>query len=650
MHTCLTQSGIIVLLLMILVLPVSADEITSSDCMECHGDKELVKETESGQEISLYVDLDKFSNSMHGGFECIECHDNITELPHEENVKHPNCATCHEDVSDEYFKSVHGKDLLAGDEDAPYCWDCHSSHYVYAADDTMSWINPKKMPITCARCHSDPQIVKRHHIPIPNPSEAYEQSIHYKTILMNHGTKGASCADCHSAHNLQLPTNPESKINRLNIPKTCGTCHEKIAAEYMESIHGQGLLSGATDAPVCTDCHAEHQIKAVTDPSSSVFSTVISKTTCPQCHEVARINSKYGMPGGQVKSYADSFHGLASRAGSVVTANCASCHGVHDILPSSDPKSTVNKKNLAKTCGECHPGVTSKVAIGSVHISPASPSDKIIYYIKYIYYILIVSVIGGMLLHNGLDFIKKARQKMSGHHENGINSGRVFVRLTVNERIQHFLLMTSFTALVITGFALVYPEAWWVAPFAKWEGAFAIRGLVHRFAAGIMVGLALYHLFYLIATKRGRNHLIDFLPTLKDVQDVIQMFKYYLGISKAKPQFARYNYMEKAEYWALIWGTVVMSLTGFILWFENYALRFFPKWVTDVSAVIHFYEAVLATMAIIVWHFYYQFFDPHVYPMNTTCLTGKMSEEAMKDEHPIEYDKLNRGENHESKW
>jgi cytochrome b subunit of formate dehydrogenase len=130
------------------------------------------------------------------------------------------------------------------------------------------------------------------------------------------------------------------------------------------------------------------------------------------------------------------------------------------------------------------------------------------------------------------------------------------------------------------------------------------------------------------------------IPKLKDLQDVIQMLRYYLGIAKEKPKFDRYNYIEKAEYWALIWGTVVMSVTGFILWFENISLRFLPKWITDVSTVIHLYEAILATLAILVWHFYFQFLDPHVYPMNTTCLTGKMKAEDYKEEHPLDYERL----------
>ncbi|MBN2090782.1 cytochrome b/b6 domain-containing protein, partial [candidate division KSB1 bacterium] len=171
-------------------------------------------------------------------------------------------------------------------------------------------------------------------------------------------------------------------------------------------------------------------------------------------------------------------------------------------------------------------------------------------------------------------------------------------------------------------------------------GTVDIRGLFHRGAAVVMVALAFYHVWYLIFTKRGRQQLKDFLPGLKDIWDVIGMVKYNLGLSSQRPEFERYNYAEKAEYWALIWGTIVMGITGFILWFPNITMAYFPKWLTDVSTTVHYYEAILATLAIIVWHFYFQFLDPHVYPFNFTCMTGKISEEALREEHKLEYERL----------
>jgi len=633
---------VICLIFMIATAVTYGQDITKEDCLECHGDKDLTKVTDKGTEKSLFIDDQKFTNSLHGDFSCLDCHSDIIEIPHEENLKLPDCNLCHEEIAEEYLQSFHGQALVQQKEYAPYCWDCHGTHYVYSMDDSLSLTNPVNLPNTCATCHSDPTVVQKYHISIPNPSQAYTQSIHYRVIVDSGVVISATCSACHGAHTLQPANDPNSMIHRTKIPETCSNCHGEAFDEYMNSIHGQALLAGVTDAPVCTDCHSEHSIKARTDPSSNIFTSVISQTTCSQCHESEKLNSKYGLQSNVVATYNDSYHGLANRGGSVVTANCASCHGHHAVLPSSDPNSMVHKDNLPATCGKCHPGVTSQVTMGAVHVSASRDSSKLLYYVTNIYISLIIMVIGGMVLHNGLDFIKKLRAKFRGTEEHPVYTfeGKEFVRLTLNERIQHFLLMFSFFVLVWTGFAAKFPEAWWAAPLIRWDGAFVFRGWLHRIAGAIMIILALYHLGYLVLTGRGRQHLKDFLPVMKDAWDVIDMFKYYIGLSKEKPEFARYNYIEKAEYWALIWGTVVMSLTGLVLWFNNLAMKYFPKWTTDLSTVIHYYEAILATLAIIVWHFYFQFLDPHVYPMNTTCITGKMTEEDMIKEHALEYKKL----------
>ena len=642
------EKGIfIILLLLTFVLTigvVSGQDISNADCLDCHGDKDLSKTINDTTEISLYVDQHKFSISTHGEFSCVDCHVNIEDIPHDENLEHPDCNQCHDDVAEEYLKSYHGIGLAKGEEEAPYCWDCHTAHYIFPSDDSLSTVFILNQPKVCAKCHSDPDIIKKYNIPISRPCEVYKTSIHFKAALEKGCLHSAKCSDCHGAHNTQPSNHPESLTNKYNIPETCSACHDTIYQQYMESVHGQGLLAGASDSPVCTDCHSEHNIKEHTDPTSTVYSSVISQTLCADCHEAERIVSKYGLKEKVVSSYLNSYHGLAVRGRSVVSANCASCHGVHDIRPSSDPKSSVHPDNLTETCGECHAGVTDQVAKGPVHIFPSPESNKLIYYITSFYMMLIFGVIGAMLFHNGLDFRKKFMAKIRGEHEQHIDNllGKTFVRLTVNERIQHFLLMTSFTLLVYTGFAMKYPEALWAAPLIRWEGAFAFRGWLHRIAATVMIGLSFYHVVYLITTPRGREQFKALLPKLKDLQDVIQMFRYYFGLSKSKPKFERYNYIEKAEYWALIWGTIVMTVTGFVLWFENLSLQFLPKWTTDVSLVIHLYEAILASLAILVWHFYFQFFDPHVYPMNTTCITGKIAEEDMIEEHPIEYERLTK--------
>ena len=145
-------------------------------------------------------------------------------------------------------------------------------------------------------------------------------------------------------------------------------CHSEVVEQYRASVHGQALANGITQAPLCTDCHGEHKIIKHTNEASPVNAAHI-RDTCGSCHGDVRLTRKFGLPSDRLVSFDSSFHGLAAKSGSQTVANCASCHGVHNILPSSDPKSTINAKNLPKTCGQCHPGAGTRFAISQVHVA-----------------------------------------------------------------------------------------------------------------------------------------------------------------------------------------------------------------------------------------------------------------------------------------
>jgi formate dehydrogenase gamma subunit len=220
------------------------------------------------------------------------------------------------------------------------------------------------------------------------------------------------------------------------------------------------------------------------------------------------------------------------------------------------------------------------------------------------------------------------------------NSQPYYLRWTRIERYQHWILAVSFAILAITGFALKYPEAWWVRPLLILEGQFALRGWLHRGAAIAFVALSFYHAGYMIFTPRGRSLLKALAPIRRDFVDFKENVRFLLGKREDPPEFDHFSYMEKAEYWALVWGTVVMAMTGFLLWFENFAMGIFPLWMMEVFTVIHLYEAWLATLAIFVWHLYYVVFNPEVYPLNQSMIDGRMSEHEMEREHARELARL----------
>ena len=386
-------------------------------------------------------------------------------------------------------------------------------------------------------------------------------------------------------------------------------------------------------------------IRKHTDPLSPVHKSNLAQQACANCHASLKLTKKYGIASHTFQTFADSYHGLAVRGGSVEVVNCASCHSSHAIKTQTDPTSTVHKSNLVQTCGQCHPGANMRFTIGSVHVSSETAGGKdgnspILYIISSLYVVLIVLVVGGMLFHHALDFLKKIRRKLAiqkGLIEEEHVAHRLYLRMTGHERLQHAVLVISFVLLVVTGFMLRYPEAWWVVALRNASArAFEWRSLSHRLAGVVLLAAGVWHLGYLAFTAPGRVLFRDLWPGWRDLTDPIGVLKYNLGLAPTKPAFPRFSYIEKAEYWALVWGTVLMGITGVILWFDNTAMGLFSKLGFDISRTIHFYEAILATLAIIVWHFYFVIFNPDVYPMNLSWLTGRMSEKEMLEEHPLE--------------
>ncbi len=589
-----------------------------------------------GQECATCheLDLSRFGKSIHGSLACRDCHSGITTLPHAGKPPKVSCASCHEDEAKEYARSVHGSAQKNGMTDAASCTSCHGApHEMLPASDPASSTTKKNLAGTCGACHSNPEFLARHKIPFAKPVEAYRLSIHGRAVARG-DQNAASCSDCHGSHGI-LPGNDEkSRTGHKVVAETCGKCHSGILEVYSQSVHGVAVKAGSKDAPDCTSCHGEHTILAPSEAGSLVNPARVSVVTCGRCHADERLASRYNLSQDKLPSFQDSFHGLAARGGSQTVANCASCHGIHNILASTDPRSTINPKNLSQTCGRCHAGVGQRFAIGPVHVRSASMAEHVsVKWIRYAYLWLIPLTIGFMLLHNGLDFFAKLRR---GRHAN--ESGEQLPRMNLNFRIAHWMVMASFITLVVTGFALKYPEAAWVKALFNFSPT--LRGLIHRIAALAISAATLYHLAHLALVKRDRVIVPALLPTLQDARDIFNMFRFNLGLSKARPTFGMFSYAEKMEYWAFMWGTMVMAVTGLLLWAENWSLSHFPKWVMDAATTAHWYEAILATLSILVWHWYLVIFDPDVYPMDLAWLNGKASAGHLRETRPEYYRKV----------
>ena len=488
------------------------------------------------------------------------------------------------------------------------CVSCHADATAQHPDD-----NKILQPVNCAICHA-------------RETASYGASVHGLAIKAGDQT-AATCQDCHDSHDILPPNSPASPLCFSRQAETCGQCHVQEAADWEKSVHGKAIASGDRDAPTCTDCHSEHKIQALKNGSPLEISDV-----CSRCHASVYLDQKYNLPADRVTTYLESYHGLAAQNGSTVVANCASCHGYHKILPSSDPESMINTNSLVVTCGRCHPGADKMFVSGKIHSDLAAKSEgrdlagKINWWIRRIYLALIFVVVGAMLVHNVLLFHKKVAAHLRA-------SGRPVLRMSLTQRWQHAVLALSFITLAVTGFALKFPDSGLAQMLGSSE---PVRRWIHRIAGVVLLLTGLYHLIHILMTKEGRRLVKDLFPVKKDFADLRCAVRYLTGLSNEKPKIGRFGYAEKMEYWAVLWGTIIMGATGLMIWFKLDVTRFLPRWAVDVALTIHYYEAVLACLAIVVWHFYHVIFDPDIYPLNTACWNGRVSEEWQKHEHPLE--------------
>lgn len=322
-------------------------------CVICHAKPGFSKTLASGRKVSLFVDEKQLKASVHGERSCTDCHSDITAIPHKGEIKRVSCVRCH-------FKG-----------------------------------NPVGAPQTDAYA-------------------AYAKSVHGAAVAAGN-VKAPVCQDCHGTHDIRTPhDDPASQMHKAQIPETCGRCHLAIYSDYRESIHWRAFGQAKRESAVCTDCHGEHNIRAHDSPESSTYLSRVPET-CSRCHSSVAVVGKYGIKTEQVATYGRSYHGVAIKFGAKTVANCASCHGVHDIRPSSDPRSAVHVDNIPKTCGKCHTGANVNYAKGKIHVDPTKREAGLVYWVALFFKWLTISTMVGLVGHIGLDLFHRVKRRGAGH-------------------------------------------------------------------------------------------------------------------------------------------------------------------------------------------------------------------------------------------
>lgn len=341
-------------------LPIAAQTTAASpalatgQCGICHGRHEFKKVEADGSARPLFVDEGVLRASVHARWQCVDCHTDIAAIPHPDELGLVNCQRCH-------FPG----NPVGAPEDVNY--------------------------------------------------EGYVKSVHGRLRLAGN-TKSPLCQDCHGGHDVRKAGDPASRTGKAHLPETCGRCHLDAFAHFRESVHGKALLvRGNLEAPTCSDCHGEHDILPPKESASQVSATQIPET-CSSCHGSMEFNTRFDIPFNPVKTFKHSFHGIANELGSARVANCASCHTAHQVLPASDPRSSVNPANIPATCGKvgCHEGANANYARGRFHIDPSSKDSGVIYWVALFFKVLTTATMAGLIGHILLDLAKKLRQRRSG--------------------------------------------------------------------------------------------------------------------------------------------------------------------------------------------------------------------------------------------
>jgi cytochrome b subunit of formate dehydrogenase len=598
--------------------PPAQIPVDSEKCLACHDDPEL--KTDDGK--SLQVHGEAFKAGAHKRLECADCHVDATTVKHPRNDLGPvpmeACTGCHEAEMTALGGSIHGQKKGVA---AATCSGCHGNvHEVLKAKDPNNSMSAVNQIESCGACHK-------------SMMDGYQDSIHAKALLKS-GLVGKSpaCTDCHGkAHEIKAHADPASRTAVAHVPETCGECHSGVLKEWELSVHGALWKDGKPEGPVCTSCHDSHGVKAAdTAEMRQTF-----PNDCGNCH-----NEVY-------ETFRDGFHGKASGVGFTQAAMCSDCHTPHSNFPTSDPRSAVHADNLAKTCGACHEGeVNAAFLTFDPHANPADPNrNAIVHYIYLFMTALLIGVFGffgiHMLLWLQRSLVAKMRGEFPPHH-----GGPYVRRFTGFQVWLHVSIILSFLVLAASGLPLKFSGAAWSDDLMNLLGGAQTAAWLHRLAAIVTFGYFAFHIGGLLHDKFVKKEKGNYLwgwqsmtPQLKDGQDLIANLKWFLYMGP-RPKFDRWTYWEKFDYLAVFWGVAMIGVSGLLLWFPGFFTKFLPGWALNAAYVIHSDEALLATGFIFLFHFFHTHIRPEAFPMDPVVFVGAQPLERLKDERPLEYERL----------
>ena len=496
----------------------------------------------------------------------------------------------------------------------------------------------KTAPVSCGSCHE-------------KIATEYRSSFHYVQ-------EDFRCYDCHRGiHALQ-------KVARKDIKRTiierCTECHSND--EYVASGHSEALLKGNQDAADCSDCHGLHDTR--------VYHTALDKYPdearefytgkCKRCHSDAAMMKRNNLSADLVRYYEETYHGKVQNVGYPSrVAGCGDCHTTHNILPKSDPRSSIHPNNLVANCGRCHKSFHARFVDYKAH---PNYRDRKNYPSLFWTFVFMSGLLAGTFLffwtHTFLwwrkTYWETHRMEKLGikAHCSLSEADRIqhVQRFSPVERVMHVLLIISFFVLVMTGFPVKYPEAVWAGILMDLWGGAHNAALFHRGAALVLIAIVAYvgwlSFKFLFPKGKGTRGWIGRLlgpdslfPNLKDWEDLKGMIRWFFDRGEM-PKFDLWTYWEKFDFMAVFWGMFAIGGSGLLLWKPEWSSYLVPGWVLNIAAMVHSEEALLAALFIFTVHFFNTHFIPTKFPMDRIVFTGSYTMEELKEQRPLEYQRL----------
>ncbi|MBI5656136.1 MAG: cytochrome c3 family protein [Geobacter sp.] len=525
------------------------------------------------------------------------------------------CLGCHSGKisAAAYAASVHGKNA---------CTSCH----VEIVDLAKHMKGETKVnKVRCERCHKK------------------ENAEHYDSV---HIQKGVMCADCHT----DIHTHRYWKKDKRIAVAKCVQCHDKESV-YQKSVHGKAVAAGNQDSAACTDCHNLHDIKPL-GPKGSYAERDFHTGVCLKCHANKEMMQRNNVFNVAVKTYMESYHGKNYRLGfPEKVAGCADCHTAHNVLPKSDPNSSVNPKNLVNMCAKCHPKATPLFAKYYSHGEADRDKYPLLYWTLMAMTGLLVSTFVVFWIHSLLWMFRgfvDNREKLAAmhkgtHHEMHVEEPHKQYRRFLKRHVfLHLLVIISFLGLSLTGLPLKFSDQAWAKVFMNLYGGSANAGLIHRACAGItfvyFAGALLLSFHFLFVRKDLPGNWLQrmfgpdsLMPTFRDIKDVTGMVRWFL-FRGPKPTFDRWTYWEKFDFIAVFWGMFAIGGSGLMLWFPEFFGLFLPGWMFNIATIVHSDEALLATGFIFTVHFFNTHGRPEKFPMDFVIFNGQISKEELLEE------------------